>query len=827
MAHLCLAAWFCIAALSIRGRPMATTLFRAGDTGREIVCENTLLRTAGLIAGAIRCDAAGPEFRLCIGQTAHIADSTQFHAATVGAGRFRCTAPDMPAVLVRYAADKRTGVVRKWLRVENTSPRPLLLRWVDVEAFTPGEEITYSVSPNFPHLGDWGQPVFTKHFFIGLEFPAARCAALPGGMVQAREYPGIWLHPGEAWTSHPSVLGSSPEGSVDAAFMDYVATLPPHGPRAFIYWNGFRVIKPPDRTSQGLRMISRAAELKRISGFTFDAWTYDAGFDMYRPDALFVPTEPNLWPLSRKALEEIGTPLGFWTSFSCIFDTPTHAWGARQGYGLQHPSAYCLAEPKYSRAMERRLSQIVRQYGMASINFDGMYWGQGYGCNTPGHGHLVGEGDEAGVYGTYAVVAEEMRIFRMLRRIRPDICLDLFVCDEWASPWWLTQVDGVHTVPGDTVAAGIPSPWLRDELITVRDMQVWEEHRRLRRQFPLWAEDLYGNQVRKDHLIDGITVTGENMGARWEDEYVMALAARGAVSAYIVCCDLDVLAGTASGLRFLGDAAKWVKSNAAIYRHFALIGGEPARGEVFGYAHGNGAGRCIVGLRNPVIETQTFQLKIGPELNLGEPGPYQVTMVYPYRYTWNGVTRNRAVPVTLWGFEVALLEVRSARRAFPGLPDGRWMEKNGSVYTAGPDPAFPPPAWDLRAGTDAQLEIAGVVTVPEHEGAQLQISLAGIRGRHGVRAYARVDGGTAPVEVHFRDRNGSQDAWILLDLSDGRHEVHISCDVPPSTLAGAWLECRAQRSFQDAHTRPPHGLFPVVEPGEWRRTYHVLPAASK
>ena len=46
-------------------------------------------------------------------------------------------------------------------------------------------------------------------------------------------------------------------------------------------------------------MIEYAAA-KELTGFTFDGWSYDAGFDMYRPDALFVPNEADIWDKTRE-----------------------------------------------------------------------------------------------------------------------------------------------------------------------------------------------------------------------------------------------------------------------------------------------------------------------------------------------------------------------------------------------------------------------------------------------------------------------------------------------------------------------------------------------
>lgn len=819
---------------SMEGRARASgrwTIAAGSRISRQLSIRDGRLSTESFRTGRLPpVGGIGPEFRLGIGEEVRELTSDHFKAVHSGNLRFTCIreASD-PIVVVEYGHDPKFGVLHKTVTVINTSIKPVLLRWVDPEAVLPGEPVSYSASPEFSQLGDWGQPVYTSHFYLGVEFPAVRTAVRTDGSLQTREYPGIWLDPRQSWTSHRAIMGADPGGSVQAAFFEYITRLTPHWPetpRAFIYWDGFRVIKPPNRTKQGIHMVELLRKMEAMTRFHFDSWTYDAGFDMYRAEGLWVPTERNIWARTQAALHGTGTPLGFWCSFSGAFDTPTYQWGALQGYGLQNPNAYCLAEPTYFQAVKERLRQIVLRYNMNSINFDGMYWGEGYGCNTLGHGHLVGSGNEAGIYGTYAVVEREVQIFRELRRLQPDICMDLFVCNEWSSPWWLMDLDGVHTVPGDTIAAGIPSPWLRDELITARDIQVWEEHDHLHRQFPLWAEDLYGNQVRADHLIDGIQVTGEAMTRRWEDEYVMALAGRGTVSAYLVCCDLHVLDQTQSGLKFLGDVANWVKRNHRLYRHWALIGGEPTRREIYGYVHGNSRGRALVALRNPSIQSRNFSLRIGTEFNLRDGGPYQVTQVYPYRYTWPEVSEGEGISIPLPDFAVALFEVRAPSRKIENLPAGRWCSYDSRIAVAGSDVEPPVPDAQLGLVAPDRAEIQGKVHIPTGERAELQLNILLPPDTQSLNGSALIDGRPAELRLHFRNRGNTQDAWALVTLRPGEHTLTLSLDCKGSARLSGWIQYQTEPKFRLTNIGAPTGLIPLLHPAELRRTVEVLPETS-
>ncbi len=571
-------------------------------------------------------------------------------------------------------------------------------------------------------------------------------------------------------------------------------------------------------------MIEYAKKLKAETGFTFDAWTYDAGFDMYRADGLFVPREDNIWDKTNEALKAINTPLGFWCSFSPIYDTPTHAWGKTQGYELQHESSYCLAGPIYFSAIKKRLEDIVRKYRIGSINYDGMYWGQGFGCNQPGHGHLVGTGSEAGVYSLERVAENQLDIFHSLRAINPDILLDLFVCQEWASPWWLREVDGIHTVPGDTAAAGIASPWLRDELITVRDIQVFYEHERRNRQFPLWAEDLYGSQVRKDHLIDGVVVTGESTTMRWEDEYVMALSGRGAITGNVICSDLEILDKTQSGLKFLGNAANWTKANESIYRDFHLIGGDPGQLQAYGYSHCDGNGRAIVALRNPYITAQTFPLIIDESLGLKATGEkYCVNIVYPYQKTFTPVNFGEKVDILLQDYTVMMLEVRSQSRQFKEIVSpGRWgVNESGRLIEYDESPLKNLPTGKLiPLCKDGQLQLKGEVTSPESaKNSQIQIMLDPEEDVSINKPAVLIDGQAVGFEFHERTGSVKQD-WILVNIEPGTHNVEVVIENIYTTAVKvqAWLVANYKLDGKETSKKAPQmkELFPVFS-SQWDR----------
>ena len=153
----------------------------------------------------------------------------------------------------------------KQIKFTNVSDKPFLLRTVELEHLKiQNEKVTYAVDPNFLLLSDWGQPVYLESLWFGVEFPAVRSSVTEDGFVFLRHHPGISLASGQSYLTKRAVIGAASQGKVKHSFMNYVLTLPRFqpAPKMNLYWNGFRVIKGPDRLDQNLKMIEFAKKLQ-------------------------------------------------------------------------------------------------------------------------------------------------------------------------------------------------------------------------------------------------------------------------------------------------------------------------------------------------------------------------------------------------------------------------------------------------------------------------------------------------------------------------------------------------------------------------------------
>ncbi|HYP31960.1 MAG TPA: enterotoxin, partial [Burkholderiaceae bacterium] len=111
----------------------------------------------------------------------------------------------------------------------------------------------------------------------------------------------------------------------------------------------------------------------------------------------------------------------------------------------------------------------------------------------------------------------------------------------------------------------------------------------------------------------------------------------------------------------LAAAAKWARANAATLRDSHWIGGDPARGQVYGWAAWR-PGHAIVTLRNPSDKPQDFALDVGAALELPpEAGrAWTATPAYDKAAAPRALVAGQPAAVALAPFQVLVWELAPA-----------------------------------------------------------------------------------------------------------------------------------------------------------------------
>ena len=113
----------------------------------------------------------------------------------------------------------------------------------------------------------------------------------------------------------------------------------------------------------------------------------------------------------------------------------------------------------------------------------------------------------------------------------------------------------------------------------------------------------------------------------------------------------------------LAEAARWSRANADVLVNTHWIGGDPDRGEVYGYASWSGR-MAIVALRNPSSKPASYVLDLAAALELPTPRNYRL------KSPWKEDADRPAIAIPagqrrrfeLKPFEVLVLEATSTSR---------------------------------------------------------------------------------------------------------------------------------------------------------------------
>ena len=591
--------------------------------------------------------------------------------------------------------------------------------------------------------GGRGEPVFIgESWFAGLEYPGSQTSQRER-LVTLAHFPGLARREPHGQchiVSKRSVIGTGAKGDpLELAFSDYLDTIR-RPSRNFLQYNSWYDWRGDQLTVENLVSTFEGFKENLLDpyGLKMHAFVPDDGWQ--NRESIWMPKEklyPEGFAPLRYALEARGTRLGIWMPLN---GTNLNAdWGAEQGYEKSNQGRfYCLVGPKYNAAIREATKRIITQGNLSYYKHDF----NTLRCTAEGHGHLPDNH-----HGHEANLDAELELLAYERELQPDIFLNI-TSSVWLSPWWLMHADSVWMCASDFgYDKTLPQLSPREWAMSYRDAHFHNVYTRQRRLVPISAMMTHG-------IIHGkrLKLGGEQETLREWSDYVVMYYGRGVQlkELYVTPELLD-----ADWWKALGEATRWAVDNCEVLENEVMIGGNPRKGEVYGYAHWEGD-RGVICLRNPGLGDRAINVPFDRSVRYrGEAGkPFRGRVIYPFV---------EDLPTRFTSGQPALLAVPGASVMVVELQPG-------------PAPAVKPAAVPALTGATAEAvvdetgkgKLTARVRVPDEEMQRCDLCLIA-RG-------AGVDFDTLTLNGEaVKARRASGEGWMLhsIDLRPLRGEPAV------------------------------------------------------
>jgi len=440
-----------------------------------------------------------------------------------------------------------------------------------------------------------GSPLALNNMFFSLEHPMSQISS-------AKKSVSIYLPRLEAVNSAApltisSAWGVTPAGQLRRGFLYYIERERANPYHQVLHYNSWFDLSWEDRKLNETVCLDRIKVFNdslitkrkvKLNTFLFDdgwddnktLWQFNAGF----PDGFTKLTA---------ATKASGAGIGVWISPWGGYDEPKVqrlAYGKKQTPPFEtNENGFSLTGPIYYERFKAVTTKFITDYNVSMFKFDGV--GAGNGAN--------------GASITYQKDIEAfLRLINGLRSEKPNLYLSLTV-GTWPSVYWLKYGDAIWRAGEDTGLEGDGPK--RQQWITYKDAQAYKNIVRRAPLFPLNSIMYHGVCIAENGLPGKLEMDNKNIA----DE-IWAFFGTG-TSLQELYVNPHLL--NAKDWDCIRDAANWSRDHKEELADIHWVGGDPAKGDVYGYA-GWADNKGVLTLRNPTSKTKTFVVNVKQALDV-------------------------------------------------------------------------------------------------------------------------------------------------------------------------------------------------------------------
>jgi hypothetical protein len=511
-----------------------------------------------------------------------------------------------------------------------------------------------------------GSPVVAGSFFFGCESPLSKSVVTPSDsrtLVRCGFASNVPVEPGRA-LERSSVVGVVPEGQLRRGFLHYIERERPQPYRTFLHYNcGYQVgcefwrVRRFSKPEEFERFVDGqeklwlelmdvfGSELVKKRGVVLDSFVHDHGWDDVSKVWQFHRGFARGLTPERSAASAYDSAVGIWFSPWGGYSGRAKRVEAGQEQGFETSKlGLTLAGPRYYERFREACVGMVRDYSVNYFKFDGF-----------------GAGNSKDGAGAYASEVEALlRLHEELRALKPDVFLNP-TTGTWPSPFWMLWADSIWRQESDAGFLGKGSD--RQQWLTYRDNATFHATVRRGPLCPISSLMLHGIMIHKCAFKN--PYDPKNAGVSYSPaDLVAEIRSYFATGTCMQELHIDPSLMTPALWDVLAEAAKWSRANAEVLADTHWVGGDPEKGQVYGWASWSKK-KAILALRNPSDQPAVVEVDAAKVFELPADASRQYTLKSPWKEdaTKSSITVKAGEPYQfkLQPFEVLVWDATPAR----------------------------------------------------------------------------------------------------------------------------------------------------------------------